>query len=211
MADNSYHLRDLNFRIKKGEMVAVIGGIGAGKSSLMYSLLGEMKFPVNENRPRVTINGSMSLVTQKPWIVNDTVRNNIIFGKEYNRKKYQDVVHYACLKRDFELFTHGDKTMIGEKGSTLSGGQKARISFARALYSESDILLLDDLLSAVDVHVGKFMMTETLLKYSSDKTRILVTHALYYLKYVDKVLIMEDGRVVEQGTYDKIRNSARFR
>jgi len=95
------------------------------------------------------------------------------------------------LKRDFELFTHGDKTMIGEKGSTLSGGQKARISFARSLYSESDILLLDDLLSAVDVHVGKFMMTETLLKYAKDKTRILVTHALYYLKYVDKVLIME--------------------
>lgn len=101
----------------------------------------------------------MSLVTQKPWIVNQTVRNNITFGKQYNRKKYQDVVHYACLKRDFELFTHGDKTMIGEKGSTLSGGQKARISFARALYSESDIMLLDDLLSAVDVHVGKFMMT----------------------------------------------------
>ena len=101
--------------------------------------------------------------------------------------------------------------MIGEKGSTLSGGQKARISFARSLYSESDILLLDDLLSAVDVHVGKFMMTETLLKYAKDKTRILVTHALYYLKYVDKVLIMEAGRVVEQGNYDKIRNSARFR
>lgn len=191
-------------------MVAVIGDIGAGKSSLLYSLLGEMKFPVN-NRPRVTINGSMSLVTQKPWIVNDTVRNNIIFGKEYNRKKYQDVVHFASLKRDFELFTHGDKTMIGEKGSTLSGGQKARISFARALYSESDILLLDDLLSAVDVHVGKFMMTETLLKYASDKTRILVTHALYYLKYVDKVIIMEGGRVVDQGSYEKIRNSTRFR
>jgi ABC-type multidrug transport system fused ATPase/permease subunit len=153
----------------------------------------------------------MSLVTQKPWIVNETVRNNIIFGMEYNRKKYQEVVHYACLKRDFELFTHGDKTMIGEKGSTLSGGQKARISFARALYSESDILLLDDLLSAVDVHVGKFMMTETLLKYVASKTRVLITHALTYLKYVDKVIIMEDGRIVEQGNYDKIRNSQRFR
>lgn len=101
--------------------------------------------------------------------------------------------------------------MIGEKGATLSGGQKARISFARALYSDSDILLLDDLLSAVDVHVGKFMMTETLLKYVREKTRILVTHALYYLKYVDKVLIMEGGTIVEQGTYEKIKNSARFR
>ncbi|CAM5999986.1 unnamed protein product [Sphagnum balticum] len=101
--------------------------------------------------------------------------------------------------------------MIGEKGATLSGGQKARISFARALYSESDILLLDDLLSAVDVHVGKFLMTETLLQYCARKSRILITHALYYLKYVDKVLIMEDGRIVEQGSYDVIRNSARFR
>lgn len=151
------------------------------------------------------------MVTQKPWIVNDTVRNNITFGKPYNKKKYEEVIHYACLKRDFELFTHGDKTMIGEKGATLSGGQKARISFARSLYSESDILLLDDLLSAVDVHVGKFLMTESLLQYSRSKTRVLITHALYYLKYVDKVLILENGRIVEQGNYEMIRNSNRFK
>lgn len=98
---------------------------------------------------------------------------------------------YACLDRDLELFTHGDQTMIGEKGTTLSGGQKARVSLARALYSNSDILLLDDLLSAVDVHVGKFLMTETLLHYSKSKTRVLVTHALYYLKYVDRIFILE--------------------
>lgn len=101
--------------------------------------------------------------------------------------------------------------MIGEKGATLSGGQKARISFARSLYSESDILLLDDLLSAVDVHVGKFLMTESLLQFSRTKTRVLITHALYYLKYVDKVLILENGRIVEQGSYDAIRNSHRFK
>ena len=106
------------------------------------------------------------------------------------------MIKYACLERDFELFTHGDQTMIGEKGATLSGGQKARISFARALYSNSDILMLDDLLSAVDVHVGKFMMTETLLNFCRSKTRILITHALYYLKYVDKVFLMEEGHIV---------------
>ena len=152
-------LIDTNFIIKKGEIVAIIGDIGAGKSSIMYSLLGQMKFKENMPTPRVVVNGTISLVTQKPWIVNDTVRNNIIFGKPYNKRKYEQIIHYSCLKRDFELFTHGDKTMIGEKGATLSGGQKARISFARSLYSQSDILLLDDLLSAVDVHVGKFMMT----------------------------------------------------
>lgn len=110
-----------------------------------------------------------------------------------------------------ELFTHGDKTMIGEKGATLSGGQKARISFARSLYSDSDILLLDDLLSAVDVHVGKFILKESLLKFCAEKTILLVTHAIYYLKYVDKILIMEGGRIVEQGSFDKLKNSARFK
>jgi ABC-type transport system involved in cytochrome bd biosynthesis fused ATPase/permease subunit len=191
--------------------MAIIGDIGSGKSSLMYSLLGEMKYKDNLARPKVTVNGTISLVTQKPWIVNDTVRNNITFGKEYNRQKYREVIKYACLQRDFELFTNGDQTMIGEKGATLSGGQKARISFARALYSESDILLLDDLLSAVDVHVGKFLMTETLLQFCRAKSRVLITHALYYLKYVDKILIMEEGRVVEQGTYEVIKNGNRFK
>lgn len=155
---NICHLQDINVSVNKGEFVAIVGDIGTGKSSFLYSLLGELKFPDTGIRPRVKINGSMSLVTQKPWIVNETVRNNILFGKEFNRKKYEEVLFYASLKRDLELFTHGDKTMIGEKGATLSGGQKARISFARALYSDSDILLLDDLLSAVDVHVGKFIL-----------------------------------------------------
>ena len=100
--------------------------------------------------------------------------------------------------------------MIGEKGATLSGGQKARISFARALYGDTDILLLDDLLSAVDVHVGKFMMTETLLKYVKHKTIVLVTHALCYLKYIDKILIMKNGTIVEQGNYDRIKDSYHF-
>jgi ATP-binding cassette subfamily C (CFTR/MRP) protein 2 len=124
-----------------------------------------MKFKDNLPKPRVAVNGSISLVTQKPWIVNDTVRSNIVFGERYEVGKYNETIKYACLERDFELFTNGDQTMIGEKGATLSGGQKARISFARSLYSNSDIMLLDDLLSAVDVHVGKFMMTETLMKH----------------------------------------------
>ena len=201
----------MNVSRNKGEFVAVIGDIGTGKSSFLYSLLGELKFPDVGARPKVKINGTMSLVTQKPWIVNDTVRNNILFGKEFNRKKYEEVLYYASLKRDMELFTHGDKTMIGEKGATLSGGQKARISFARSLYSGSDILLLDDLLSAVDVHVGKFILKETLLKYCKDKTVILVTHAIYYLKYVDKIIIFDNGKIVEQGSFEKLKNSVRFR
>jgi len=205
------NLIDLNFSIKKGEMVCVVGGIGSGKSSLLYSLLGEMKFKDSLGKPKMTVNGTMSLVTQKPWIVNDTVKNNIVFGERFDPVRYKEIIKYACLERDFELFTHGDQTMIGEKGATLSGGQKARISFARSLYSNSDILLLDDLLSAVDVHVGKFMMTETLMKYTQSKTRILVTHALYYLKYADKILMLEEGKIVEQGSYEVIKNTSRFK
>ena len=192
-------------------MVCVVGGIGSGKSSLLYSLLGEMKFKDSLGKPKMTVNGTMSLVTQKPWIVNDTVKNNIVFGERFDPVRYKEIIKYACLERDFELFTHGDQTMIGEKGATLSGGQKARISFARSLYSNSDILLLDDLLSAVDVHVGKFMMTETLMKYTQSKTRILVTHALYYLKYADKILMLEEGKIVEQGSYEVIKNTSRFK
>lgn len=190
--------------------MAFIGDVGSGKSSLMYALLGEMKYPKNLPRPQLKINGKMSLVTQKPWIINATVRENITFGKEFDLRKYEEIVHYACLKRDFELFTHGDQTMIGEKGATLSGGQKARISFARSLYSDSEVLLLDDLLSAVDVHVGKFLVKEALMKFAKDKTIILVTHALYYLKYVDKIYILESGAIVDSGDYDKIRATQRF-
>jgi ABC-type multidrug transport system fused ATPase/permease subunit len=203
-------LKDIRLDIKKGDFVAFIGDVGSGKSSLLYSLLGEMKFPKNRPRPQLKINGKISLVTQKPWIVNATVRENITFGMEFDLRKYEEVIHYASLSRDLELFTHGDQTMIGEKGATLSGGQKARISFARSLYSESDILLLDDLLSAVDVHVGKFLVKEALMKYVVKKTRVLVTHALYYLKYVDKIYILEAGEIVDAGDYDKIRSTKRF-
>jgi len=108
------------------------------------------------------------------------------------------------------LFTHGDATMIGEKGATLSGGQKARISFARSLYSDSDTLFLDDLLSAVDVYVGKFLMVESLLRYCKNKTRILVTHAVYYLKYFDHVIVMHEGKIADQGTPLQIRDRGIF-
>ncbi len=128
--------------------MALIGDVGSGKSSLLYALIGEMRYydDVANNPPKMRISGSTALVNQKPWITNQTVKDNIVFGLPYDEKKYKECLQYSCLEPDLKVLTNGDSTMIGEKGVNLSGGQKARVALARALYSESDILLLDDIL-----------------------------------------------------------------
>ena len=134
--------------------MALIGTYASGKSSFANCLLGEMK---NQSASQIKINGSIAYCCQIPWIMNDTVRNNILFGKPYDQPRYFDAIKYASLGDDFLILSDRDNTLIGEKGSTLSGGQKARISLARALYSDADIFILDDILSAVDAHVGSFL------------------------------------------------------
>lgn len=131
--------------------------------------------------PKIKVSGSICYAPQKPWIMSGTVKENIVFFKPYDESKLKKVIHYACLTDDLKLFANGLETEIGEKGVNLSGGQRARISLARALYSDADIYLLDDVLSAVDVHVGKFLMQETIMKYLKDKTIIMPTHAVKYL------------------------------
>ncbi|KAL4454971.1 hypothetical protein ABPG74_006353 [Tetrahymena malaccensis] len=208
-----YILKNINITIPKGKLVAIIGDVGCGKSSLLQSVIGEMKYDdQNElNMPKVEINGDISLVNQKPWILNATVKDNIIFGFPFDEDKYEQCVKYACLKSDFKVLIDGDQTQIGEKGVNLSGGQKARVSLARSLYSNSSILLLDDILSAVDVHVGKYIVQECLLKYKKNTTRILATHALHYLKYMDYIYFMKDGQIILEGDYQYIQETAEFK
>ncbi|EAS00380.2 ABC transporter C family protein (macronuclear) [Tetrahymena thermophila SB210] len=211
---NDFHiLKNINITIPKGKFVAIIGDVGCGKSSLLQSIIGEMKYDEqNEfNMPQVEINGDISLVNQKPWILNATVKDNIVFGFPFDEEKYEQCVKYACLKSDFKVLADGDQTQIGEKGVNLSGGQKARVSLARSLYSNSSILLLDDILSAVDVHVGRYIVQECLLKYKKNTTRILATHALHYLKYMDYVYFMKDGRITLEGEYQYIQETAEFK
>lgn len=145
MGQSENTLEDLNLEIEKGKLYAVIGMVGSGKSSFLSAILGE----INLVKGQVNVNGRVSYAEQEAWVFGSTVRQNIIFGQEYDRQRYQKVVKACALLRDFKQFPQGDQTVVGERGSSLSGGQKARINLARALYRQSDIYLLDDPLSAV--------------------------------------------------------------
>jgi len=202
-------LKDINLDIKKGSFVAILGDVGSGKSSLLFSLSGEMKCTA-DNQPEIIINGDMSQVPQQSWILNTTVKKNILFGQEFDQKKYKDVLKYSCLKSDLDILINKDETEIGEKGVNLSGGQKARVSLARALYKNSDIYLFDDPLSAVDAHVGNYILKECFMGYLKEKTRVLVTHKFESLKYVDYIYIFNKGKIVEEGTLETLQESATF-
>lgn len=169
-------------------------------------MLGEL--PVKSGK--VTVNGSISYAAQEPWIFSGTVRNNILFGQIYDQKRYNDIVKCCALAQDFEQLPNGDKTFVGDRGASLSGGQRARISLARAMYKTASIYLLDDPLSAVDAHVSKHLFDEVIgptARIAKDATRILVTHQVHLLKEADVIVIMENGRIIHRGTYDQLAAS----
>ncbi|XP_070696945.1 ATP-binding cassette sub-family C member 2 [Pempheris klunzingeri] len=198
-------LKNVSLDIKPGRLVAVVGAVGSGKSSLISALLGEMHC----TKGFINIRGSLAFVPQQAWIQNATVRDNILFGSPNEERRLQEVIEACALTPDLELLPGGDLTEIGEKGINLSGGQKQRVSLARAAYSQGDIYLLDDPLSAVDSHVGKHLFDKVigpngLLK---NKTRILVTHGVSFLPYVDEIVVLVDGVVSEVGSYKSLRAS----
>ncbi|KAI1722936.1 ABC transporter transmembrane region domain-containing protein [Ditylenchus destructor] len=201
-------LRDINFSTQRGSLICIVGRVGAGKSSMLMSLLGEME----KVSGRLGVYGNMAFVPQQPWIQNQTVRQNITFGMPFDEYFYGRIMSACCLYPDMQVLTMGDLTEIGEKGINLSGGQKSRISLARAVYQNRDIYLLDDPLSAVDSHVGAQLFSnvigpEGILR---SKTRILVTHELSYLKYADLILIMSDGQITSDGSYAELTKSGAF-
>ncbi|XP_052061601.1 multidrug resistance-associated protein 1-like [Mytilus californianus] len=195
-------LKDIDLEVKEGKLVAVVGTVGAGKSSLISAFLGEME-KLNGN---VNVKGSIAYVPQQAWIQNATVRDNILFGKEMDECKYNNVVESCALKSDFEILTGGDLTEIGEKGINLSGGQKQRVSLARAVYNNADVYMLDDPLSAVDSHVGKHIFKNVIGREGllQNKTRVLVTHGIHWLPMVDTVVVMSDGVISEMGSYEEL-------
>ncbi|PVD27631.1 hypothetical protein C0Q70_12797 [Pomacea canaliculata] len=195
-------LKNVDINIGVGSLVAVVGHVGSGKSSLISSLLGETEKISGE----VTIKSSVAYVPQQAWIQNTTIRSNILFGKLFNEQRYQQVLRACALEPDLKILSAGDMTEIGERGINLSGGQKQRVSLARAVYSDSDIYLLDDPLSAVDSHVGKHIFTEVigpngLLRH---KTRVLVTHGIHWLPMVDEIIVLSDNGISEKGNYDTL-------
>ena len=178
--------------------MAVVGRVGSGKTSFVSSLVGEM----TKQAGVVVVNGSMSLHAQQAWLVNDTVRNNILFGKEYDEKKYNEIIKVCSLEDDLKVLAGGDQCEIGDRGINVSGGQKARISLARACYSDSDIVIMDDPIAAVDSHVGKAIFNKCIHSYLKGKTRILVTNATQYLHKCDYIIILENQTISHQGTYE---------
>ena len=154
-------------------MAALTGVYGCGKTSVLECIFGEMKA---EEGARVKIYGKVGYVSQKPWIMNETVRNNILFGETFNEEKYKRAIYFSGLEKDLMILHKGDRTLIGQRGCTISGGQKVRIAFARALYSDADIFLLDDIFSAMDAHVSSFLFQKTLKEQLKGKTILLITH-----------------------------------
>lgn len=202
--DGDVTLKNINMQVKKNTLCAIVGTVGSGKSSVIQAYLGEME----KISGVVNTVGKIAYVPQQAWIQNATLRENILFGKEYDRKRYNRVIDACALRADIDILSAGDQTEIGEKGINLSGGQKQRISLARAVYSDADLYLLDDPLSAVDSHVGKHIFEEVVGPKGllARKTRVLVTHGITFLPQTDNIYVMKLGEISENGTYQELLN-----
>ncbi|KAJ2772084.1 hypothetical protein IWQ57_001920, partial [Coemansia nantahalensis] len=197
---SSFVLRDINIEIPRGSLVAIVGVVGSGKSSLASAIAGEMCCVSGS----VSYGGALSYAPQTPWIVSGTIRDNILFGSLFDLQHYTDVIEACELEADLACLPDGDQTEIGERGATLSGGQKQRVSIARAVYSDSNILVLDDCLSAVDVKTSRAIFKHCMRGLAAHKTRILVTSSLDYLPSADLVITLDAGRVAEYGTFSDL-------
>lgn len=195
-------LTNIDLEIKKKSLVAIVGPVGSGKSSLISAILGEME----KSSGKVELDGSIGYCSQQPWIQNASLKNNILFHKNFDKDFYDKVVESCALGADLKTLPGGDETEIGEKGINLSGGQKHRVALSRLVYSEADICILDDPLSAVDASVGQHIFTKVIGPDGllSDKTRILVTHAINFLPQVDQIIVMKEGQIAERGTYQEL-------
>ncbi|XP_076438353.1 ATP-binding cassette sub-family C member 3-like [Babylonia areolata] len=195
-------LSRLQLEVTPGQLVAVIGPVGAGKSSLLSALLGEML----KVKGTVSLKGTVAYVPQQAWIQNRTLRDCVLFDNPVNSKRYRKVVRACALQTDIDALPAGHATEIGEKGVNLSGGQKMRVSLARAVYQDADVYLLDDPLSAVDSRVGKHIFRKVIGASGmlKNKTRVLVTHGIHWLPMCDSIVVMEEGHIVQSGTYEQL-------
>lgn len=202
-SSSSLTLRDIELHVDRGMTVAICGTVGSGKSSLIASILGE----IPKISGTVRVSGTKAYVAQSPWIQSGKIEENILFGKQMDRVKYENALEACALKKDLELFPYGDQTEIGERGINLSGGQKQRIQLARAIYQDADIYLLDDPFSAVDAQTGNHIFQECLFGILNTKTILYVTHQVDLLPTADLILVMRDGQIVQAGSHSNILQS----
>ncbi|XP_049281513.1 multidrug resistance-associated protein 1-like isoform X2 [Anopheles funestus] len=200
--DETPTLKNINLSLRKGQLSAIVGTVGTGKSSLISALLGEME----KISGQVNTDGSIAYVPQQAWIQNATLRDNILFGKPFDQAKYDKVIDCCALRPDLEMLPGGDTTEIGEKGINLSGGQKQRVALARAVYADAEVYLFDDPLSAVDAHVGKHIFEQVIGPSGIlvGKSRLLVTHGISFLPFVENISVVKDGEISESGTYQQL-------
>mmetsp|Transcript_1237 Transcript_1237/g.1594 ORF Transcript_1237/g.1594 Transcript_1237/m.1594 type:complete len:1397 (-) Transcript_1237:136-4326(-) len=207
-APRTTSLHNISLEIPSGSLVAVVGSVGSGKSSLLSAMMGEMEAVNEESVVYVPgkKDGFVSYAAQTPWIVNETLRDNVLFGREYDKKRYEAILKVCALEDDIAILPAGDMTEIGERGINLSGGQKARVALARSIYSErSRVVLLDDPLSAVDAHVGEHIFSQAIKGDLVDGvTRVLVTHHVHFLPRCDMVIVLEDGCIKHVGEYNEL-------
>jgi len=232
--DHILNLKDIDLKVNKGEFVVIIGEVGSGKTSLLSTMIGEMiHFPQKEidfigdqmrkmssdelkalehvlqqqdftGKSPVTVNGSTAFVESQHWIQNGKLRENVCFGSEMDERKYVETVLACQLETDIKLMPAGDLTEIGEKGINLSGGQKARVSLARAVYKRPDVIFMDDPISALDTQTRKKIFEQVFQGLLKDSTRVLVTHAVDFVHLADRIVIMNDGKILAQGTFDEL-------
>ncbi|XP_077569773.1 ATP-binding cassette sub-family C member 12-like [Stigmatopora nigra] len=193
-------LRNISLTLPKGQLLGICGNVGSGKTSLISSILEQMHLLQGS----ITADGTFAYVSQQAWIFHGTVRENILMGNPMDQDRYESVLDACSLRADLKILPHADHTEIGERGLNLSGGQKQRISLARAVYSNKEIFLLDDPLSAVDAHVGKHIFEECIKRRLRGKSIILVTHQLQYLEFCDDILVLENGQVLESGNHQAL-------
>ncbi|KAM9316943.1 ATP-binding cassette sub-family C member 5 [Gastrophryne carolinensis] len=193
-------LYNIDLEIDKGKLVGICGSVGSGKTSLTSAVFGQMTLLEGS----VAVNGSVAYVAQQAWILNATLRDNILFGEEFDEERYNSVLSVCCLRPDLAILPNSDLTEIGERGANLSGGQRQRISLARALYSDRSIYILDDPLSALDAHVGNHIFNSAIKKHLKSKTILFITHQLQYLVDCDDVIYMKEGCITERGTHEEL-------
>ncbi|KAH7865402.1 hypothetical protein Vadar_006149 [Vaccinium darrowii] len=193
-------LRNIDLEVQRGQKIAICGPVGAGKSSVLYAMLGE----IPRSSGSVTLFGSIAYVSQASWIQSGTICDNILYGKPMEETKYKRAVKACALDKDINNFDYGDLTEIGQRGLNMSGGQKQRIQLARAVYSDADIYLLDDPFSAVDAHTAATLFNDCVMAALQKKTVILVTHQVEFLSQVNKILVIQGGEVTQSGCYEEL-------
>ena len=194
-------LQDVEFTTTAGDFTIITGPVGSGKSTLLSAIAGEVSYTTGT----VTCQGSLVYVPQIAWVFSGTIRENILFGQPYNENKYNSVLNSCALMKDIQQFPDSDQTVVGECGGVLSGGQRARVSLARAVYVDADIYLLDDPLSAVDFKVGQHIFRHCIKGLLGDKTRVLICHEEQYMKEADNIVVLDKGLVLGKGRFIELQ------